>query len=180
MSKAIDDLKHDHDAILSALKILDRIAEDIEKGATPGRADLAKFIDFLKEFADKCHHGKEEGMLFPALTQAGMPERGGPVGVMLSEHVEGRRFIKEMEGAIASTPDYRAFSAAAKRYSSLLQNHIGKENDVLFPMAENLLKADQLEKLYEGFETHEKTVIGHGRHEELHQILKEMKAKYLR
>jgi hemerythrin-like domain-containing protein len=36
MSKAIDDLKHDHDAILSALKILDRITEDIEKGATPG------------------------------------------------------------------------------------------------------------------------------------------------
>ena len=73
MSKAIEDLEHDHKAILSALQILERIAGDIERGATPTRGELAKFIDFLKEFADKCHHGKEEGMLFPALIEAGMP-----------------------------------------------------------------------------------------------------------
>jgi len=179
MSKAIEDLKHDHDAILSALKILDRIAEGIDKGSTPGTGDLSKFIDFLKEFADKCHHGKEEGILFPALTEAGMPSRGGPVGVMLSEHVEGRNLIKEMEGAIASTPDYSAFSSAAKKYSSLLQSHIEKENDVLFPIAEKTLDPGQLEKLDTAFERHEETVIGHGRHEELHQMLKEMKSKYL-
>ena len=105
---------------------------------------------------------------------------GGPVGVMLSEHVEGRTLIKEMEAAIASTPDYRAFSAAAKKYSSLLQNHIGKENSVLFPMAEKTLDADRLEKLYHAFERYEETVIGHGRHEELHQMLKKMKSKYLK
>jgi len=48
--------------------------------------DMHDFIGFLKEFADKCHHGKEEGLLFPALIQAGLPEKGGPIGVMLADH----------------------------------------------------------------------------------------------
>ncbi len=178
MSKAIEDLEHDHDAILSALKILDRIAMDIEDGATPDRVDLLKFVDFLKEFADKCHHGKEEGILFPALTKAGMPVEGGPVGVMLFEHVEGRNLIKEMESAIASPPHYGNFSIAARKYSALLQSHIGKENSVLFPMAEKTLDPGQLEELHEAFGRHEETIMGHGRHEELHQMLKEMKTRY--
>ena len=180
MSKAIEDLKHEHEAILSSLKILDRIAADIDKGSTPDKVDLGNFIGFLKEFADKCHHGKEEGMLFPALINAGIPEKGGPIGVMLSEHVEGRKFIKDMDNAIASTPDYEAFAAAARHYSSLLQNHIQKENSVLFPMAEQTLDKAHLEQLYQSFEEHEEKVIGHGRHEELHQMLKELQSKYLK
>jgi len=180
MSKAIEDLKHEHEAILSSLIILDQITEDIDKGSTPDKVDLSNFIGFLKEFADKCHHGKEEGMLFPALTNAGIPEKGGPIGVMLSEHVQGRNFIKEMDHATASGPDYKAFAGAARHYSLLLENHIQKENNVLFPMAEKTLDKAQLEQLYKSFEEHEEKVIGHGRHEELHQMLKELKRKYLK
>ena len=180
MSKAIDDLKHDHEAILSALGILDQIAIDIDKDHNPSKADLVSFIGFLKEFADKCHHGKEEGILFPAMTEAGIPERGGPIGVMLSEHIQGRDFIKQMEHALASTIDYKGFAVAAKKYSSLLGSHIEKENSILFPMAERTLEATQLESLYASFEEHEERVIGHGRHEELHRTLKELRLKYVK
>jgi hemerythrin-like domain-containing protein len=179
MSKAIDDLKHDHDAILSSLKILDKICVDISKGSTPAGEDLSKFVGFLKEFADKCHHGKEEGKLFPALISAGLPEHGGPIAVMMSEHAQGRDYIKEMEQAITAGPDYTTFSYAASAYSSLLQAHIQKENNVLFPIAEKTLNKAQIDQLFESFEAHEEKVIGHGRHDELHQILKELKKKYL-
>src|SRR5512136_3114892 len=97
MSKAIDDLKHEHEVIVSALGILDNMVVQIGKGRYPEKEDVKDFIGFLKEFADKCHHGKEEGILFPTLTRAGMPKQGGPVAVMLSEHVEGRAFIQQME-----------------------------------------------------------------------------------
>ena len=180
MSKAIEDLKHEHDAILSSLKILDQISADIGKGSTPDGADLSNFIGFFKEFADKCHHGKEEGMLFPALVKAGIPEKGGPIGMMLSEHEQGRQHIKQMDDAIRSGPDYEAFAHSARNYSLLLQNHIQKENNVLFPIAETTLHKARLDQLYESFEEHEEKVIGHGRHEELHQMLKELKAKYLK
>ena len=179
MSKAIDELKHDHDAILSALNILDAMVGRLGSAGAPSAEDLRSFIGFLKEFADKCHHGKEEGILFPALTGAGMPKQGGPVAVMLSEHVEGRTLIQQMEKAVPGTVDAAAFTQAAQGYAALLRAHIAKENDVLFPMAERFLASPELEKIHGKFNEHEETVIGHGRHEELHAMLKELRKKYL-
>lgn len=177
MSKAIDELVHDHEAILSSLSILDAMVGRLGTAAASTVEDLRGFIGFLKEFADKCHHGKEEGILFPALTGAGMPQQGGPVGVMLSEHVEGRTFIKGMEAAVSGTLDAKAFAEAARGYAELLRAHIAKENNVLFPMAERLLAAD-MEAIHGKFQKHEETVIGHGRHEELHAMLKDLKKRY--
>ena len=178
MSRAIDDLRHEHDAILSALGILDAMVGKLGGKKPPTGEDLRGFLGFLKEFADKCHHGKEEGILFPALVKAGIPDKGGPIGQMLAEHVEGRSFIKAMEAAIGSSVDGRAFAEAAGGYARLLRSHIAKENDVLFPAADRVLPAPELEAIFERFEQHEETVIGHGRHEELHALLKALSKRY--
>jgi hemerythrin-like domain-containing protein len=178
MSKAIEDLTHEHEAILSALGILDAMVGRFDRPSPPTADDLRSFLGFLKEFADKCHHGKEEGILFPALVNAGIPEKGGPIARMLAEHAEGRKLIGGMEAAIAGAVDARAFTAAANGYAALLRAHIGKENTVLFPLAEKTLGAAQLGVIFEGFEQHEEKVIGHGRHEELHAMLKDLKRKY--
>lgn len=58
--------------------------------------DITAIIDFLKLFADKCHHGKE-GVLFPVLEAAGIPKHDRPIGVMLVEHPAGRGYIKQMQ-----------------------------------------------------------------------------------
>jgi hemerythrin-like domain-containing protein len=157
---------------------VEAIAARIGHGTFPEPKDLKDFLGFLKEFADKCHHGKEEGILFPALTRAGIPERGGPIGVMLAEHEEGRRLISEMQGAVEGKVDYARFASAAREYSKLLKSHIEKENNVLFPAAERTLQSGELEKIYAAFEEHEEKVIGQGRHEALHEILKGLKKKY--
>jgi hemerythrin-like domain-containing protein len=124
MSKAIDDLMHEHEAILSGLGILDAMVGRLGQKSPPTAEDLRSFIGFLKEFADKCHHGKEEGILFPARVEAGIPEKGGPIGQMLAEHAEGRKLIKGMEAAIAGDVDARAFAATANGYATLLRAHI--------------------------------------------------------
>ncbi len=178
MAKAIEDLKNEHEAILASLKILDTLAGRLNRGLDVQRRDIHDFIAFLREFADKCHHGKEEGILFPALVKAGIPEKGGPIGVMLSEHVEGRELIKEMEAAVSGKEDHERFTLAAKQYSSLLQAHIEKENSVLFPSAESVLTAAQWDQIHDAFEQHEQKVIGAGRHEELHAMLKGLRQKY--
>jgi hemerythrin-like domain-containing protein len=178
MSKAMDDLKNEHEAILSAIQILERMIADMEKAPSVNTKDMHDFIGFLKEFADKCHHGKEEGLLFPALIQAGLPEKGGPLGVMLADHAQGRQFIREMEEALSPQVDLVKLAQAAGGYAALLRNHIQKENMMLFPMTEKMLTETQLEQLYEGFEEHEEKVIGQGRHEELHAMLKILQEKY--
>jgi hemerythrin-like domain-containing protein len=178
MSKAIADLMNEHEAILSAIQILEKMMAAMEKATSVDKKDIQDFIGFLKEFADKCHHGKEEGLLFPAMIGAGIPDKGGPIGVMLAEHAQGRKFIRDMEESISMDVDRAKLAQAAGGYASLLRNHIQKENNVLFPMAERVLAETQLVKLYEGFEEHEEKVIGQGRHEELHAMLKGLQEKY--
>jgi hemerythrin-like domain-containing protein len=178
MSKAIADLMNEHEAILSAIQILERMIAAMEKATSVDTKDIHDFIGFLKEFADKCHHGKEEGLLFPAMVGAGVPDRDGPIGVMLADHAQGRKLIRDMEESISTGVDRAKLAQAAGGYASLLRNHIQKENTVLFPMAERVLTETQLVKLYEGFEEHEEKVIGQGRHEELHAMLKSLQEKY--
>jgi hemerythrin-like domain-containing protein len=178
MSKAIADLTNEHEAILSAIQILEKMIATIEKTTSVDTKDIHDFIGFLKEFADKCHHGKEEGLLFPAMIGAGVPDRSGPIGVMLAEHAQGRKLIRDMEESVSMDVDRIKLAQAARGYANLLRNHIQKENTILFPMAEKVLTETQLEKLYEGFEEHEEKVIGQGRHEELHAMLKNLQEKY--
>ncbi len=179
MTQAIEDLRGEHTAILAALQTLGALSRRVEKGQDVDRRDIHAFVGFLREFADKCHHGKEEGILFPALVKAGIPEKGGPVGVMLSEHVKGRELVKKMEAAFAGSPNPAAFVEAASLYAALLEAHIAKENEVLFPAAEKALSEPQMAEIFKGFEQHEEKVIGAGRHEELHALLKKLKQKYM-
>src|SRR5512146_2547959 len=130
MSKAIADLLNDHQAILSALNILEKMVAAEKKNEPVHPQDIQSFIGFLKEFADKCHHGKEEGLLFPAMIGAGVPDRGGPIGGMMSEHVTGRGFIHEMGEALTPAFDPVRFAKAARGYIALLRAHIQKENMV--------------------------------------------------
>ena len=180
MKTAKEDLLHEHKAIQIALNILERIGERLQKNEIADYNDINALLGFLKEFADKCHHGKEEGFLFPALEKAGIKNEGGPIGVMLSEHTQGRNFIKEMQNSIKDEKvDKNQFIGASIKYISLLRAHIQKEDSVLFPLIDTRLSASEQQELFENFENHEEKVIGEGRHEELHTLLETFKTKYL-
>jgi len=184
MKKATDDLRNEHEAIKLALRILDKMCIEIEKKGSADAEDTERMISFLKVFADKCHHGKEENHLFPALEAKGIPKEGGPIGVMLSEHTEGRDYIRKMGESITheekgTSVVSHQFIKHARGYIGLLSEHIEKENSVLFQMADERLSASDNEELLEAFEDLEEHVIGHGKHEELHTFLNAMEKKYL-
>src|SRR4030042_1655399 len=178
MSKAIDDLMQEHQAILSALRILQKIVIMIKKNSEVNTNDLDALINFLKEFADKCHHGKEEVILFPAFETAGIPKENGPIGVMLKEHELGRSYIKQMSDSLSKTKPDVHFLEAAEKYVALLRSHIEKENNILFPMGASRLSAEQLDELFKKFEKHEEEVIGKGRQQKLHQMLHDLENKF--
>ncbi|GAB3486236.1 hemerythrin domain-containing protein [Azotobacter salinestris] len=175
MSQAIDALRHEHDAILSTLQILRRMAARARQGSADSD-DIAALLGFLQEFVDKCHHGKEEGLLFPALQRAG--QQRGLVGELTAEHEQGRALVAALRQASTPVLDAEAFDAAARTYAEFLERHIDKENDVLFPQAEQALPADELEGLGQAFADFELQAIGPGRHEELHDLLHRWKADY--
>lgn len=179
MSKAIAELEHDHEAIVYGLGILDVMASRARHGRGVEAAEALELVSFLKEFADTCHHGKEEGILFPELEKAGLPRQGGPVGVMLAEHDIGRGIWKRMDDALRRAGGMVDFAQAATEYSAFLRQHIEKENTVLFPMGERMLDEVTLADISRRFAEHEEKVIGSGRHEELHVMLGEFGKRYL-
>jgi hemerythrin-like domain-containing protein len=137
MRSATDILREEHGLILHALGSLEQAADRLASGAAPPDGFWDDLIAWLRAFADANHHGKEEGALFPAIVNAGVLGRGGPIEVMLEEHAEGRRLLRAME-----TGPARERAIASRRYVGLLRDHIGKENEVLFPLADAVLDDD--------------------------------------
>lgn len=178
-----EDLIREHNAIKIMLSIMSKIAENIKNDKGVDTYDIEKIVDFLKTFADKCHHGKEENALFPALVEAGIQKEGGPVGVMLHEHVVGREYIKDISSSnekyiIGSSESIQLIAESLSNYINLLHKHIQKEENILFPMAEKVLSIQKQNKIFDQFEKIEEDVIGHGVHEQYHELLNELKNKY--
>ncbi|MGE5527832.1 MAG: hemerythrin domain-containing protein [Patescibacteria group bacterium] len=182
MMKATRILRAEHEGILTMLAVLDALADRAERGGLE-RADAEQALDFFRGFADRCHHGKEERQLFPALAAAGLGEEGGPISVMLAEHEQGRAQVKAMAGALADMaaggPDAGAsFAASARNYRRILAGHIDKENGVLFPMADRLLAKAEDGRLAAEFDRIEAEEMGLGTHERYHAMIDEMAGRY--
>lgn len=97
-----DVLKEEHKVILSALKILKNFVDELDNGKSISLDDIKSIIEFFRQFADKCHHGKEEDILFIELEKTGILKDGGPIGQMLIEHTEGREYVKGMFEAFST------------------------------------------------------------------------------
>jgi len=180
MKYASDDLKHEHEAILFSLKVLEEICRRIESGTSVPVEDAAALTGFLILFADKCHHGKEELFFFPALEEAGIPVQNGPLGILLEEHERGRMLIRNMQSALSvNTFNSEEFVKCSGEYISLLRSHIDKENNLVFAIGDEKLSPSANEKLLKEFDKFEDEVIGKGKHDELHAMLKEFKEKYI-
>src|SRR3990167_2038826 len=160
--KATEVLKQEHRVIEKVLAAVEKLA------GHPGPIPLEpweKAIDFIRNFADKCHHLKEEGLLFPTLEEHGIPREGGPVGMMLFEHEEGRGYVKAMVTALShAKQDPQAARTElfqnAGAYLRLLREHIAKEDQILFDMADSALTPEEQKKLLKEFDEPEERELG--------------------
>jgi hemerythrin-like domain-containing protein len=138
-----------------------------------------KALEFFRHFADECHHHKEENLLFPALEEHGIPREGGPTGMMLTEHEEGRGHVRSMSDAVEQVANGNGAASElllshARAYMSLLREHIQKEDDILFRMADEVIPEDEQKRILKDFEQHEAEEIGAGAHEKYLEIAREL------
>lgn len=168
--EATDILMNEHRVIERVLLALETAAQRAEQGQEVRPGFFLEGADFIKGFADGCHHHKEEGVLFKEMVAAGMPQNGGPVGVMLAEHEEGRGYTRAMREAAtrwqAGEAGARAtVIAAARDYAGLLRQHIQKEDNILYPMAQQVIPPKVQTRLLSDFEHVEHEETGPGVHE---------------
>lgn len=137
-------LSEEHQTILKAISVILRECVEIENGKELNVAFFQKAIDFIKNYADRFHHAKEEDILFKAMLENVDCMHCNPIPVMLHEHDEGRNYVKGMETGISEN-NSRKIIENARGYCMLLQQHIYKEDNVLYPMAEEALTDEQKE-----------------------------------
>ncbi|MDP3880421.1 MAG: hemerythrin domain-containing protein [Dehalococcoidales bacterium] len=168
---ATEELKKEHRVIERVLTIIGEADVRESEGKDLPAEFFPKIIDFIRNFADRCHHGKEEDNLFPAMEQRGIPRQDGPVAIMLMEHDEGRGYVRGLDEAAQrlAAGDKGAMREAmdnALDYAGLLRQHIEKEDNILYRMADQALTAADQQQLLERFEEVERERLGEGKHEE--------------
>ena len=183
--KTTDILIKEHEAIMVMLNILESVCFRLDTGETVEETDLENIVEFFKVFVDKCHYGKEEDILFPTMEEYSILNEGGTIGTMLSEHTSGRDNVRGMSDSIAGYKDgkesaSKEFVQYASSYIALLTEHIKKENNILFKMADTHIPEERQRSLLLDFERVEEEKIGPGEHEKFHCLLKKLSWVYLR
>jgi len=182
--KATEQLKKEHLAVKVMLRVLDRICKRLEAGEDVEAGHLDEVVEFFKVFVDRCHHAKEESMLFVAMKESTDPNDGDRIGALVKDHVSGRQYIKSLGDA---TADYRKSDPSApariinnaRHYITLLIQHIDIEDNVLYPIADERLSEKKQQELFRDFDRLEAEEIGVGRHEEFHKMIDRLKGAYL-
>lgn len=133
-------LKAEHQFILRWISWMEGLAmTDAQTGADASNSQLLKHVEnvvgFISDYADAYHHSKEEDVLFRYLAHPGVLTECNPLPVMLSEHAAARTILRQMQYA-ASLADVGGLIEQVRLYAGLLKQHIFKEDNILYQMAE--------------------------------------------
>lgn len=203
-----DQLKDEHRAIERMLGVLERVCDNVDAGEEVSADHLEQMLEFFKVYADQSHHGKEEALLFPAMAEAGIPIEDGPIAPFIEEHVTGREYVQGMsqsveryrdsvldehtlgrgyvQGMSEAVAKYKAgdakvlvrFAEIGRDYIALLTDHIEREDNMLFPIADAHLSEEQQEELEKRFAVVDRDEIGTTRQEELLELLNYLERVY--
>jgi hemerythrin-like domain-containing protein len=139
------------------------------------KAELARFVSFIRGFADAYHHGKEEDILFAAMVAHGFPREAGPIAVMLHEHDLGRSLVGVLDGlaqqaAAWTDKDHGTLASTVREFSTLLRQHIQKEDQILYPMANARLPEPIKEDIDRRCQAFEEQRVSNGEHPRLRAL----------
>jgi hemerythrin-like domain-containing protein len=149
-------MTEEHKLILRMIDLVEKNTRRLEEGRFNDWNFFLDAVDFIRNYADRFHHAKEEDILFKALVANGMPEENSPVAAMLMAHDQGRAFVRGMEEAaqkaIAGAADQeRVIAENAYGYIGLLRDHIDKEDNILYPLAERVLPEEPRGAMVDGY-----------------------------
>ena len=175
MQKAIEVLMNEHRLIEQVLGSLETFTLEVEGGLGPARPLLRDYGAFFRGFADACHHGKEEDILFQRMTERGFSRESGPVAVMLHEHRVGRGHVAVLREAGGGRGPLAAVETElvlehAGAFIPLLRAHILKEDRILYPMAVRLLTGPEMDTMATEFEALEARMRADGSYDRLHGL----------
>jgi len=136
-----DDLRSEHRAVARMLDIMDGLADSARRGEPLSTDDLSEIVEFLRVFVDRCHHTKEEQLLFPAIHAARLMDAQEAVDGLLADHVKGREAVSQIAVLVprigsADESTRAELAEAISGYTQLLRAHIVREERDCFDPAD--------------------------------------------
>lgn len=150
-------LEDEHLVIAKVVGAAPVLADRLDAGQRVDVETLQQIVNFMRTYADRCHHGKEEELLFPLLVKKGVPIEGCPIGALTMEHVKGRMLVKGLADALEAyqkgDPEgIQAVIQSLRGIGELYPGHIWKEDYLLFPLTQKVLAPEELQALLREFE----------------------------
>ena len=145
-SPPVKKLVAEHTLIKRLLALIPHILADLDLDTEPGRARVLGAVDFIRNYADKFHHAKEEDILFKYFD-----ETQDIIQVMCEDHTAARAHVKAVEQGVHER-DYAAVAQRLEAYRELLSGHIAKEDDVLYPWMDRQLGDRRIGELHSRFQ----------------------------
>jgi len=172
-------LREEHEAIEHLLAAVEGMGTRLRREPLP-KADLDAAMAAITEFADQCHHAKEEKVLFPALAQAS-PKVGAELARRLtSDHRAFRKLVGDTRALLprTDTASRQQLSKNLLTYARLLREHIRIEEEQLLPEVERSLDAGARERIAMEFDRVEEAEVGPGVHERHHEAIHRLAHTY--
>lgn len=180
----VDVMVEEHKNISRMLKVVRNACYGIMQGKDISYEDFYQMIDFIRSYADKHHHGKEEKFLFREMqTRLGRMGENLITHGMLVEHDFGRLYMSELEAALQRVKDGDDESkldviSNAISYTHLLSRHIGKEDSVVYNFGIKNLPEEVLEEINTQTEQFEQTAKENGTQMHYLNMLDNLEKKY--
>jgi hemerythrin-like domain-containing protein len=167
---ATEILKEEHRAIERVTTALEIAANRLNRGEEVYLRFFFGTSFFIKSFTDGYHHMKEETILFPALIGNGLSNDSGPVPLMLAEHQQARKLSLRMQQVTerfqSGDENVRDLVVqTALGYVRLLRQHMQKEDNLLYPIADKVIPAVQQQEMMDAFRLYEIDMTGEDVHE---------------
>jgi hemerythrin-like domain-containing protein len=149
-------LRDEHQLILRMIALVEQNTALLEQGKFRNWQFFLDAVDFIRTYADRFHHAKEEDVLFVALVDNGMPAKQSPIEAMQMEHDQGRAFVRALEAAAEKAlagelGQLPLIAENARGYAELLRGHIDKEDSILYPLAERVLPEEMRSNMQQAY-----------------------------
>jgi len=150
----------EHEEILRLLDYLAIASEKIVQNQGPPKSFFEDSMYLCRDFADKFHHYKEEHLMFAHLAQKHQGQIDGEIERHRNQHEQLRDLIQQISVSLDGyskklDSKTRIIHRNLRDYVQTLRSHIQSENDILFPMVEEVLSNAEDEMLSEEFRKYE-------------------------
>lgn len=183
--ESVKTMIEEHENIRRMLKVAREVSYRVMTLGDFDIDDVNKIIDFVRVYADKHHHGKEEDILFDTMNKEikKLSESGAITGMYI-EHDMGRLYMGNLEKAV---DEFRAGDDKARldiianciSYTDLLDRHIEKENTAMYRFAENMLNDNSKTYIEKECKKVEDNASEEGLQDKYLKMLSELENKYL-